>query len=73
MQDADAPWPPRVGDYVHVATTGATGEVTEVVGAGADQQFVVAIWPPPESSPPTAGAVAHRLCTLDDLAPVGRP
>ena len=73
MQDAGAPWPPRVGDDVHVITTGATGEVTEVVGTGAGQQFVVPIWPAPERPPSAAQSVAHRFCTLDELAPVRRP
>ncbi len=73
MPDAAAPWPPRVGDYVHVIKTGGTGEVTEITGAGEAQQFVVAIWSSPENPPSTAQVVLHRLCTLDELSPMRRP
>ena len=73
MQDATAPWPPRVGDDVHVNTTGATGEVAEVVGAGAGRRFVVAIWPAPASPQHVAQTVMHRVCRLDELAPVRMP
>ena len=72
MQETTPPWVPCVREYVQVRATGATGEVIEVVDTGAGPQFVVAIWPAPDSSP-TAQSVAHRFCTLDELAPAGRP
>ena len=71
MHDAGIPWPPAAGDYVSVTATGVTGEVTEVIGTGADQRFVVSIWPPPDS-PPSA-TVQHRFCTVSDISPVRSP
>ena len=73
MQHAGAPWQPRLDDYVLVGATGDIGEVTEVLGTGVDQQFVVSIWPPPDTASHAAGAVMHRVCTRDDLAPARMP
>ena len=73
MQDAGAPWSPQLGDYVQVSITGDIGEVTEVINTGVEQQFVVSIWPPPDSARHAAGTVMHRVCTRDDLAPARMP
>ena len=73
MQDTIPSSPPRVGDNVHVKATGVTGEVTEIIGEDEDRRYIVAIWPAPDSPPSTAQSVAHRFCTLDELAPVRRP
>ena len=73
MQHAGAPWQPRLDDYVLVGATGDIGEVTEVLGTGVDQQFVVSIWPPPDNARHAAGTVMHRVCTRDDLAPARMP
>ncbi len=73
MQDTGAPWSPQLGDHVLVGATGDIGEVTEVLGAGADQRFVVSIWPLPDSTRHAAGTVMHRVCTRDDLAPARMP
>ena len=73
MQYAAPPSQPRLDDYVLVGTTGDIGEVTEVISTGADQQFVISIWPPPDSAQHVAGTVMHRVCTRDDLAPARMP
>ncbi len=73
MQDIDPRWSPRIRDPVHIRTTGATGEVADIIGAGDDRRFVVVVWPAPSDQPPSAQSVAHRICTLAELAPVRRP
>lgn len=73
MQDAGTRWPPHIGDDIAVTATGATGEVTEIIGAGAGQRFIVSIWPPLDVPRPEVQMVRHGLCTLDDLSPVRRP
>ena len=70
MHGADTSWPPHIGDDVYVTATGATGEVTAIVGAGADHRFTISIWAPPDAPPSAAQVVRHRLCTLDDISPV---
>ena len=73
MRDAGTPWQPQLGEDVLVGATGDIGEVTGVIGTGADRQFVVAIWSPPGDSASEVHAVHHRLCRLDELAPARMP
>ncbi len=72
MQDIDPRWSPRIRDPVYIRTTGATGEVAEIIGTDDDRRFVV-VWPAPSDHPPPAQSLAHRVCTLDEFAPVRRP
>ena len=73
MQDTGARWSPRIRDPVYIRTTGTIGEVAEIIGTGDDRRLVIVVWPAPSDHPPPAQSVAHRICTLDELAPVRRP
>ena len=77
MSDQDAPWPPRPGDRVTVAATGAVGVVATIVGTGEAQRFLVDIQPEALEQElhalgkPLATAPERHAYRLEDLSPSG--
>jgi hypothetical protein len=74
MQDVGGKWPPRVDDYVYVATSDELGLVREVAGRGDTLRFLVSVYPQVERPSPRARQLVARspllvLCRLDELAP----
>jgi hypothetical protein len=69
------PWPPRVGDMVHVKGAGVFGEVRAIEGEGEDQRFILDVHP--QASASVAGALRNAAdaasaphdYALDELEP----
>jgi hypothetical protein len=62
QQAAARAWPPRVGDYARVRTTGILGEVVSVTRRGSDCRYTLNLFEPAVDEP-----LVYRL---DDLEPV---
>ena len=66
------PWPPRVGDYVHVNATGDTARVVGIPDYGAGRRFTIEVLPR-QGERYDPDRLVRRTCTLDKLSPESPP
>ena len=67
MSMAESQWPPRVGDHVQIAATGASGMVMDI---DAVRHFLVAIYSHEQGAVTTA---PYRTFRLRELGPESVP